>query len=84
METILEGSLNILYYIIGCVPVIAWIMTIKDIYKSDFENDNKWKTVWFWSVILTGYIAMMFYYWFGVKQKVREFRFLKQANIYKY
>ena len=75
---------SIVGLVVSLIPVIAWIMTLWDIHKSDFENDNKWKRFWFWSVLLTGYVAMMLYYIIGIKRKVKAFQFLRSASIYKY
>jgi hypothetical protein len=80
METISA----IIGYMILIIPIIAWGVTIRDIYYSDFENENKWKEVWLWSVVVTGYLAIIFYYMIGVKRKTKAFRFLRSANIYKY
>jgi len=70
--------------IFSLLPLTAWVITIRDISSSDFENENKWKSVWLWSVVITGYLGMIFYYTIGVKRKVKAFRFLRSAEIYKY
>jgi hypothetical protein len=80
----MEAISDIIGYMILIIPIIGWGVTIRDIYYSDFENDNRWKEVWLWSVVLTGYLAIIFYYTLGIRKKVKAFRFLTSANIYKY
>jgi hypothetical protein len=61
------------------IAITAWIITLVDIYKSDFKNDSGSK--WFWFVFFTGNIAMMFYYYFGIRQKEKkEYKFIKSDN----
>ena len=58
---------------------IGWFITLIDIHKNDFKNDNGIK--WFWFVFLAGNIGMMFYYYFGIRQKVKKYKFIKIDNI---
>ena len=68
--------------IFSIIITIAWILTLINILKSEFQNGNTTKWIWFVSVFLTGPIAMMFYYFFGIKQKVKKkFKFIKSDNI---
>jgi hypothetical protein len=62
------------------LALTGWIITLRDISKSDFKNDSGAK--WFWFVFLTGNIGIMFYYYFGLKQKVKkEYKFIKSENL---
>ncbi|HET6992033.1 MAG TPA: hypothetical protein VFJ43_11945 [Bacteroidia bacterium] len=58
------------------LALTAWIMALRDIDRSDFKNDSG--TKWFWWVFFAGNIAMMFYYYFGIKQKVKKYKFIKE------
>ena len=62
--------------------LIAWILTLINIYKSEFQNGNNTKWIWFFTVFFTGPVAMMCYYFFGIKQKrKKEFKFSKSDKI---
>ncbi|CAN5900457.1 hypothetical protein BH11BAC7_BH11BAC7_15400 [soil metagenome] len=57
----------------------AWIITLRDIDRNDFKDDSG--TKWFRLVLFTGNIGMMFYYYYGIRQKVKkEYKFIKSAN----
>jgi hypothetical protein len=62
-------------YAFTALALTAWIITLIDIHKSDFKNDNG--TKWFWWVFFTGNIGMMFYYYFGIRQKIKKYKFIK-------
>lgn len=65
--------------ILTVIFLTAWILTLREIHRCDFKNDSG--TKWFWFVFLTGNIGMMFYYYYGIRQKVKkEYKFIKSAN----
>lgn len=58
----------LLWIIIGIIVFIAWISTIVDIVRSEFETPSN-KTVWMLLVILLPMFGMLLYYIFGLSQK---------------
>ncbi len=58
------------------IALTAWVITLKDITKSEFIDNSSSK--WFWLVLCTGSIGMMFYYYYGIKKKAKKkYKFIK-------
>lgn len=66
--------LLLLIYLIG-VGLTVW-----DIRRHEFRDGSR--TKWTALVILLGYIGMMFYYYYGIKQKEHyRFRFMEKIKV---
>lgn len=61
--------MDLLSICIWVMNLTAWIWTLVDINKSEFKKQNG-KT-WFTLVLLIPFPAMGFYYWLGIRQKVK-------------
>ncbi|KAB0670289.1 DUF4124 domain-containing protein [Oryzomonas sagensis] len=57
-----------IWLLIGLFLFIAWVSTLVDIVKSEFESPSN-KTVWLLLVILLPLLGMIIYYCFGLGQK---------------
>jgi hypothetical protein len=68
-------GLSIFVWTCWIITRIGWIITLINIHKSDFKNNSG--TKWFWWVFFTGNIGMMFYYYFGIRQKIKKYKFIK-------
>ena len=56
------------WLIVGFFLFIAWVSTIVDIVRSEFESPSN-KTVWMLLVLLLPLLGMLLYYFFGLSQK---------------